>query len=136
VLTTASSLASWLNKTTLSTSYATNSFALKAAFNEAFWDDEAGMYRDNATTDMHPQDTNSYAVLFNLTQTDNQKQRISEGLTQNWNEIGAVAPELPDNISPFIGSFEACSFHRIRRSLSDQRFRSKPISSQVSHLVH
>lgn len=31
---------------------------------------------------------------------------ISERLTKNWTPIGAETPELPDNISPFISSFE------------------------------
>ena len=46
------------------------------------------------------------AILFNLTNNPDQASSISEGLTKNWNDIGAVAPELPDNISPFIGSLE------------------------------
>ena len=31
---------------------------------------------------------------------------LEEFLEKNWNDIGAIAPELPDNISPFIGSLE------------------------------
>lgn len=31
---------------------------------------------------------------------------VSAGLEKNWVEIGAVAPELPDNVSPFISGLE------------------------------
>jgi glycogen debranching enzyme len=105
-LTSGSELAQVLNETDLAGAYAANASALKATFNDAFWDDNAGMYKDNLTTTLHPQDANSYAVLYNLTNSQDQVERISEGLTQNWNDIGAVCPELPDIIAPFIGGFE------------------------------
>lgn len=63
------------------------------------------MYRDNDTTTLCPQDANSFAVLFNLTNAT-QANSISKGLQKNWNDIGPVAPELPDTISPFISGFE------------------------------
>lgn len=71
------------------------------------------MYRDNSTTTLCPEDANSFAVLFNVTLTDAQKKSVSDGLTENWNEIGPVAPELPDTISPFIAGFEVCGFKRL-----------------------
>ena len=46
------------------------------------------------------------AIMFNLTQTKEQAKRVSEGLRKNWNELGPIAPELPDNISPFISWLE------------------------------
>ena len=64
------------------------------------------MYRDNETTTLCPQDANSMAILYNLTTSAEQANSISEGLTKSWNDIGAIAPELPDTISPFIGSLE------------------------------
>ncbi|KAF9477417.1 Six-hairpin glycosidase [Pholiota conissans] len=106
VLTTASELASHVPNTTLSSAWAQNATALKQTFNTAFWLESAGMYRDNATTTLCPQDANSFAVLFNLTLSQSQKTRVSEGLTVFWNDIGPVAPELPDTISPFIAGFE------------------------------
>lgn len=66
------------------------------------------MYRDNQTTTLCPQDANAFAVLFNLTTSQEQKQLVSDGLTKNWNSLGPVAPELPDTISPFISGFEVC----------------------------
>ena len=106
VLVTSAELATDLNDTTLSQAWSTNATALKSKFNEVFWSSSAGMYRDNSTTELCPQDANSMAILFNLTDTVEQASSISRGLTKNWNDIGAVAPELPDNISPFIGSLE------------------------------
>ncbi|KAF9450982.1 glycoside hydrolase family 78 protein [Macrolepiota fuliginosa MF-IS2] len=106
VLVTASDLAVQLNETQLATAWATNATALKGRFNDAFWDEGAGLYKDNLTTTLHPQDANSFAVLFNLTGSEEKNQRISEGLQNNWNAIGPVPPELPDTISPFITGFE------------------------------
>ena len=48
------------------------------------------------------------AVLFGLTTSQEQAASVSEGLTQNWNDLGPVCPELPDTISPFISSLEVC----------------------------
>ncbi|KAF8890923.1 Six-hairpin glycosidase [Infundibulicybe gibba] len=106
LLVTAASLAATLNQTALSTAWSNNATALKTTFNNAFWLESAGMYRDNQTTSLCPQDANSFAVLFNLTTSADQKTRISDGLQKNWNDLGPVAPELPDTISPFIGGFE------------------------------
>lgn len=85
--------------------WSANATSLKTKFNEVFWVDELGMYRDNDTTTLCPQDANSFAVLFNLTTSD-QASSISAGLTKNWNDLGPIAPELPDTISPFISGFE------------------------------
>jgi hypothetical protein len=137
VLTTGSELASFIGETELSEAYATNASSLKTAFNDAFWDDDAGLYNDNLTTTLRPQDANSFAVLYNLTESDEQKTRISEGLTQNWNDIGAVAPELPDTISPFIGSFEVSdALLYLHALLILTSYRSKHTSSQSSPLEH
>lgn len=92
--------------TNLSTTYESRASDLSTAINKYLWDSEYEAFRDNATdTSVHPQDANSMAVLFNVT-TSSQDQTISSRLTENWNEIGAVAPELKGNISPFISSFE------------------------------
>ncbi|EJD02571.1 glycoside hydrolase family 78 protein [Fomitiporia mediterranea MF3/22] len=106
VLTNSAQLATYLNETELASGWSANASALKGTFNDAFWSDELGMYTDNATTNFVPQDGNSLAVLFNLTNTPEQADSISRGLTINWNDIGAVSPESPDTISPFIGGFE------------------------------
>ncbi|KAJ7484259.1 glycoside hydrolase family 78 protein [Mycena latifolia] len=68
-------------------------------------DDEQGLYRDNDGSTLYPQDGNAIAVLFDIANAT-QATRISEGLTRNWNEFGAVAPEASGTISPFVTSFE------------------------------
>ncbi|KII85113.1 glycoside hydrolase family 78 protein [Plicaturopsis crispa FD-325 SS-3] len=105
VLTNSASLATYLNETETAAGWARNASALKVKFNETFWVPSAGLYRDNDTTTLHPQDANSLAVIFNLT-TPEQAASVSRGLQQNWNDLGPVAPELPDTISPFISGFE------------------------------
>ncbi|CAL1697713.1 unnamed protein product [Somion occarium] len=106
VLVTGAELATSVNSTSLASAWARNATALKSKYNEVFWLSSEGMYRDNETTTLCPQDANSMAVLFNLTTSASQASSISSGLMKNWNELGAVAPELPDTISPFIGSLE------------------------------
>ncbi|KAK0200591.1 Six-hairpin glycosidase [Desarmillaria ectypa] len=110
LLLTASDLANYMRDDSLSAAWAANATALKVKYNKAFWVESAGMYRDNLTTTLYPQDANSFAVLYNLTLSDNQKIAVSEGLEKNWNDLGPVSPELPDNISPFISGFEATHF--------------------------
>ncbi|KZT65106.1 glycoside hydrolase family 78 protein [Daedalea quercina L-15889] len=106
VLTNSVDLATWLNETELAEAYAANASALKTTFNDAFWLEDEGMYRDNLTSTLCPQDANSLAVFFNLTESAEQVASISDGLTKNWGAYGSIAPELPDNVAPFIGGFE------------------------------
>ncbi|TBU38763.1 Six-hairpin glycosidase [Dichomitus squalens] len=106
VLITAADLASHVNSTELSSAWATNATKLKERFNDVFWLPSAGLYRDNDTTTLCPQDANSMAVLYNLTTSPEQADSVSKGLTKNWNNLGPVAPELPDTISPFISGLE------------------------------
>ncbi|KAL1743780.1 glycoside hydrolase family 78 protein [Schizophyllum fasciatum] len=79
---------------------------LKEHINEALWDENAGLYVDNTTSTLHPQDGNSLAVWFNVTASEEHKSRISEGLEENWIDVGAVTPELPDTVAPFVGGME------------------------------
>ncbi|KAI0334220.1 Six-hairpin glycosidase [Cubamyces sp. BRFM 1775] len=106
VLVTATDLATHMNTSDLASAWSANATALKKRYNEVFWLPSAGMYRDNDTTTLCPQDANSMAVLFNLTDTPEQAASVSKGLTRNWNDLGPVAPELPDTISPFISGLE------------------------------
>ncbi|KAF8893771.1 Six-hairpin glycosidase-like protein [Infundibulicybe gibba] len=105
-LITAADLASRVGDTELSTRYATNASSIKAAFNEILWDDAVGMFRDSDVSNLHPQDGNSLAILFNLTTTAAQNAAISKGLTTFWTDIGPLSPELNDTIIPFVGGFE------------------------------
>ncbi|KAB8078539.1 Six-hairpin glycosidase-like protein [Aspergillus leporis] len=106
-LTTGAQLASWADSTSpLADKWNARASDLKQSINEHCWDDSYGAFRDNATaTDLHPQDANSMALLYGLVDPE-RAARISSNLLQNWTPIGAVTPELPNNISPFISSFE------------------------------
>ena len=95
-----------MNDTDLATKWSTAAEALKVNINQHLWVEEEGMYRDNTTTTSLPQDGNSMALLFNLTTSQAQKELISAGLLKNWVELGAVGPELPDMIVPFVGGLE------------------------------
>jgi glycogen debranching enzyme len=106
LLVTAAQLAGTMDDATRASAWTRNASALKDAFNGAFWDAQQEMYVDNTTTTLAPQDANSFAVLFNVTDTEEKKALVSAGLEKNWNALGPVAPELPDTISPFISGFE------------------------------
>src|SRR5579875_506234 len=58
----AAELATALGNTSLAEAYAANASSVKAAFNDLLWDEKAGLFRDNETTTLHPQDGNSLAV--------------------------------------------------------------------------
>lgn len=86
------------------------------------YDAAYGAFRDNATaTTLHPQDANSMSVLFGVVAADSPAaQSISARLTDNWTPLGAEAPELPGNVSPFVSSFEVqahLAAGRTRRAL-------------------
>lgn len=73
-----------------------------------------GAFKDNATaTTLHPQDANSLAVLFTAVDSPAKAQSISKNLLKNWGPIGAISPELPGNISPFISGFEIAAHFSI-----------------------
>jgi hypothetical protein len=118
-LTTGASLATWINDTSsLNTTWLGRASALQTAINKYCFDTSYGAFKDNATdTQLHPQDANSMAVLFGIVNsTSRAAQSISSRLTENWSPIGAVAPELPENISPFISSFEIQAHLKIGRA--------------------
>ena len=110
-LVTGAKLAIWQDLPTLSNAYQIQAAHLAENIYTHLWDESANSFRDNATTtDLYPQDANSMALLFGLAAENAQHpslaSRISHSLTRNWTPIGASAPELPNNISPFISSFE------------------------------
>lgn len=106
VLQEAQQLAQALNHTSSVARWNRIAEGIKSAANNLLWDDEAGLYRDNQTTTLHPQDGNSWAVKANLTLSDNQNLAISEALRARWGAYGAPAPEAGATVSPFIGGFE------------------------------
>lgn len=112
-LITGSELASQTGDANLSQAYAANATALKININNLLWDSEAGMFRDNDSSDLLPQDGNALAILFNVTQNQEQAKAVSKGLTQFWTDIGPLSPELNDTIIPFVGGFEVRIYHLV-----------------------
>ena len=107
-LTTGAELAAWMADQELSSKYTTRANELKQNVMKHFYDPTYGAFKDNNTdTTVYPQDTNSMALSFGLVPNDSSTATtISERLTKNWTPIGAETPELTNNISPFISSFQ------------------------------
>ncbi|KAJ9644682.1 hypothetical protein H2199_003645 [Coniosporium tulheliwenetii] len=99
-------LADALNDTTVVQNWTSAAAGIKAAANALLWDADAGMYRDNETTTLHPQDGNSWAVVSNITDEPAKNLAISQGLRERWTPYGAPAIEAADAVSPFISGFE------------------------------
>lgn len=100
------SLASTLNDSSAVADWSSAAERIKTTANDLLWNSEEGMYIDNETTTLMPQDGNSWAVVANLTLNPSQVSSISEGLSGRWTPYGAPAPEAADAISPFISGFE------------------------------
>ena len=99
-------LATALNDTAQIANWTLTAERIKIAANALLWVEQEGMYKDNETTILMPQDGNSWAVVANLTLNDTQASRISANLVERWTRYGAPAPEAADAISPFISGFE------------------------------
>ncbi|KAJ5754108.1 uncharacterized protein N7511_008261 [Penicillium nucicola] len=106
VLQDAQSLATELNDKTALTNWSQIATKIKAAANQKLWDASSGLYFDNETTTMHPQDGNAWAIKANLTQSTAQSIQVSNALKSRWGKYGAPAPEAGKTVSPFIGGFE------------------------------
>jgi hypothetical protein len=105
-LTGAGRLATVAGDGSLASTYAGRAAAVKAAANARLWDPAAGLYRDNPTSGLHPQDGNSMAVWYGLTDTPAKNTGIVQRLAQRWNAYGATTPEWGGAVHPFPGSME------------------------------
>ncbi|KAH1379989.1 hypothetical protein KXV53_001062 [Aspergillus fumigatus] len=99
-------LATTLNDTASSSSWSRIASTLKASANARLWDPAVGLYRDNETTTLHPQDGNAWALKANLTLSATQSAAISAALSACWGPYGAPAPEAGSTVSPFSTGFE------------------------------
>ncbi|KAF2133077.1 glycoside hydrolase family 78 protein [Dothidotthia symphoricarpi CBS 119687] len=99
-------LATALNDTGSISNWSTIAGTIKTAANALLWDEGLGMYTDNETTILTPQDGNSWAVVANITQNSSQIDSISSRLVSRWTPYGAPAPEAGATVSPFISGFE------------------------------
>ncbi|KAF2028793.1 alpha-L-rhamnosidase [Setomelanomma holmii] len=100
---------SWTNDSIIraqSTRGSTAASRLKSPYNTLLWSPSLNLYHDNQTTTLTPQDSNTLALLYNLTTSPAQATSLSNALTRFWTPIGPVTPELPDTISPFISGIE------------------------------
>ncbi len=105
-LTGAADLADLKGDATLSSDYTAKAVALKSAANRLLWDAKVGMYQDNPTSTLKPQDGNALAVLYGLTDSPQKATAIGGNLGDRWNSFGAVTPEKGGNIATFPGSME------------------------------
>ena len=105
-LTTGTKLAKWIGDDRAASSWSAEASHLGYAINRDCFNRSYGAYKDNDTsTSLHPQDANSLALLFDVAPSD-KVASIAKALIQNWTPIGPETPELPNNVSPFISSFE------------------------------
>ncbi|KAJ5323179.1 hypothetical protein N7452_011468 [Penicillium brevicompactum] len=106
VLQDAQQLAKELRDTSSAAEWKRIAEKIKVVANQKLWDDKNGLYIDNQTTTLHPQDGNAWAIKANLTQSVKQRNTVSNALKARWGIYGAPAPEAGQTISPFIGGFE------------------------------
>ncbi|KAI0735418.1 bacterial alpha-L-rhamnosidase domain protein [Earliella scabrosa] len=79
---------------------------IQAAAVPLLWQPDAGLFRDNETTTLAPQDGNAWAVKSGLVSSPAQVTQISTALQARWGPYGAPAPEAADAVSPFSSGFE------------------------------
>ncbi|WP_405591427.1 MGH1-like glycoside hydrolase domain-containing protein [Streptomyces sp. NBC_01190] len=80
---------------------------LKSAANQRLWNSAIGLYRDNPTSTLYPQDGNSLAVWYGLTDSPAKNTGIARALAARWNNVGAASPEKDGGaIGTFPGSME------------------------------
>ncbi|MEV0386756.1 hypothetical protein [Nonomuraea sp. NPDC050643] len=99
-------LASVKGESALATNWTTRATALKSAANSRLWDASQGLYRDNPTSGLYPQDGNSLAVWYGLTDSPAKSRTIVGRLATRWGIYGPATPEWGGNVSPFAGGME------------------------------
>lgn len=92
--------------TDLLASWSAKAATIKTSANNLLWNSTSGLYHDNETTTLQPQDGNCWAVVSNLTLSPSQAASISSGLASRWTAYGAPAVEAANAVSPFISGFE------------------------------
>ncbi|SCE21409.1 alpha-L-rhamnosidase [Streptomyces sp. DvalAA-14] len=81
--------------------------AVKSAANQRLWNSTIGLYRDNPTSTLYPQDGNSLAAWYGLTDSPAKNTAIARALAARWNNVGAASPEKDGGaIGTFPGSME------------------------------
>lgn len=86
---TGADLAIWAGQPNLNTTWNNRASSLRTAINDYCWDSDYGAFKDNATeTNLHPQDANSIAILFDVVDTPTKAESVSRRLLENWTPIG------------------------------------------------
>ncbi|KAG9238053.1 glycoside hydrolase family 78 protein [Amylocarpus encephaloides] len=105
-LITASALATWQGDSALASQWTGQASTLKVQINSAYWDAGAGAFKNSdVDATVYPEDANSMSLAFSAAD-DSKRTTISQSLTRNWGPIGAICPELPNNIVAYVESFE------------------------------
>ena len=107
VLTAAAELSVMIGNSTAASTYTGMATKLRSNIQRHLWDPNMGAFFDNTARphQLYPQDGNSLAVWFNVTDTQ-QAASVSEYLQSNWGSYGASTPEWGNNIGTFPGSME------------------------------
>jgi hypothetical protein len=105
-LTGGATLATVKGDNALAASYSSRASALKSAANARLWDANTGLYRDNPGSALYPQDGNSLAVWYGLTDSPAKATTIVDRLRTRWNSFGATTPEWGGGVHPFTGGME------------------------------
>jgi Bacterial alpha-L-rhamnosidase 6 hairpin glycosidase domain len=81
--------------------------SIKAAVNSRLWNSTVGLFRDNPTSTLYPQDGNSLAVWYGVTDSAAKNDSIVRTLAARWNKVGAASPEKDGGaVGTFPGSME------------------------------
>ncbi|HCT76316.1 MAG TPA: alpha-L-rhamnosidase [Micromonosporaceae bacterium] len=103
----ASRLAAVRGDTNLAATWTQLAAALKAAVNARLWVPSQGMYRDNPSSNLYPQDGNSLAVTLGLTDSEAKSISIARKMSARWGYLGATTPEWGVNgFHPFASALE------------------------------
>ncbi|KAI0757240.1 bacterial alpha-L-rhamnosidase domain protein [Daedaleopsis nitida] len=105
-LTLGATLARTQNDSATAERWATLARGIQSAAPRLLWQPAVGLFRDNETTTLAPQDGNAWAVKSGLVTAPSQVAQISAALEARWGPYGAPAPEAADAVSPFISGFE------------------------------
>ncbi len=90
----------------LAQTYNVKAAILKTAANTSMWVASQGLYKDNPSSNLYPQDGNSLAVWYGLTDSAAKSITLTQKLATRWNAFGATTPEWGNNIGTFPGSME------------------------------
>ena len=94
------------NDTATADRWAQLASGVQSAAMSLLWQPSVGLFRDNETTTLAPQDGNAWAIKSGLVSSPSQISQIASALQARWGPYGAPAPEAGDAVSPFISGFE------------------------------